>query len=189
MDIIKKDLRQEALRLKAEQAQQLQGPLAINLTREDSRRRKREKVWCEHCSRFVTTHTPQSCWNKPGNPGLRRHRAASITFLQRRKTPKRLPKNGKQKMRARDFHHLLNSSVEPWNACSPNMKLINHDLKDKRILDSGAINHMTGSPELLDGIICLVPSISAYLGSNANRIIQVTQDLNPSCFSSRATVH
>ena len=54
MDIIKKDLLQEALRLKAEQAQQPQGPLAINLTREDSRRRKREKVWCEHCSRFVT---------------------------------------------------------------------------------------------------------------------------------------
>ena len=48
MDIIKKDLRQEALRLKAEQAQQPQGPLAINLTREDSRRRKREKVWYEH---------------------------------------------------------------------------------------------------------------------------------------------
>ena len=44
MDIIKKDLRQEALRLKAEQAQQPQGALAINLTREDSRRRKREKV-------------------------------------------------------------------------------------------------------------------------------------------------
>ena len=43
MDIIKKDLRQEALRLKAEQAQQPQGSLAINLTREDSRRRKREK--------------------------------------------------------------------------------------------------------------------------------------------------
>jgi len=65
MEIIKKDLRQKALRLKAEQAQQPQGHLAVNLTREDSRRRKREKVWCEHCSRFVTTHTPQSCWNKP----------------------------------------------------------------------------------------------------------------------------
>jgi hypothetical protein len=25
-------------------------------TREDSHRRKREKVWCKHCSRFVTTH-------------------------------------------------------------------------------------------------------------------------------------
>jgi hypothetical protein len=45
MDIVKKDLRQEALRLKAEQAQQLQGHLAVNLTREDSRRRKQEKVW------------------------------------------------------------------------------------------------------------------------------------------------
>ena len=44
MDIIKKDLRQEALRLKAVQAQQPQGPLAINLTSEDSRRRKRERL-------------------------------------------------------------------------------------------------------------------------------------------------
>jgi hypothetical protein len=43
MEIIKKDLRQEALRLKDEQAQQPQGHLAVNLTREDSRRRKREK--------------------------------------------------------------------------------------------------------------------------------------------------
>jgi len=45
MEIIKKDLRQEALRLKAEQARQPQGHLAVNLTREDSHRRKREKVW------------------------------------------------------------------------------------------------------------------------------------------------
>ena len=37
MEIIKKDLRQEALRVKAEQAQQPQGHLAVNLTREDSR--------------------------------------------------------------------------------------------------------------------------------------------------------
>ena len=57
MEIIKRDLRQEALRLKADQAQQTQGPLPINLTREDSRQRKREKVLCELCSRFVTTHT------------------------------------------------------------------------------------------------------------------------------------
>ena len=34
---------------------------------------------------------------------------ASITFLQRRKTHK-------QAMRVCDFHHWLNSSVEPWNA-------------------------------------------------------------------------
>jgi hypothetical protein len=46
MEIIKKDLWQEALRLKAEQAQQPQGHLSVNLTREDSRPRKREKVWC-----------------------------------------------------------------------------------------------------------------------------------------------
>jgi len=31
------------------------------------------------------------------------------------------------------------------------MTLIKHDLKDKWILDSGATNHMTGKPELLDG--------------------------------------
>jgi len=43
------------------------------------------------------------------------------------------------------------------------MKLINHDLKDKWILDSGTTNHMTGNPELLDGTTCLVPSISVYL--------------------------
>jgi len=46
------------------------------------------------------------------------------------------------------------------------MKLINNDLKDKWILDSGANNHMTGNPELLDGTKCLVPSISVYLGNN-----------------------
>jgi hypothetical protein len=96
MEIIKKDLRGEALRLKAEQAQQPQGHVAVNLTREDSRRGKREKVWCELCSRFVTTHTPQSCWNKPGNPDSRRHRACfdkvssakenSETFAQERQT-------------------------------------------------------------------------------------------------------
>jgi hypothetical protein len=44
MEIIKKDLRQEASRLKSQQAQQPQGHLVVNLTREDSRRRKREKV-------------------------------------------------------------------------------------------------------------------------------------------------
>ena len=43
--------------------------------------------------------------------------------------------------------------------------LMNHDLKDKWILDSGATNHMTGNPELLDGTTCLVPSISVYLGN------------------------
>jgi hypothetical protein len=64
--------KEEALRLKAEQAQ---AHLAVNLTREDSRRRKRENLWCEHCSRIVTTHTPQSFWNKPGNTDPRRHRA------------------------------------------------------------------------------------------------------------------
>ena len=46
------------------------------------------------------------------------------------------------------------------------MKLTNNDLKDKWILDSGATNHMTGNPELLDGITCLDPSISVYLGNN-----------------------
>jgi len=96
MGIIKKDLREEASRLKAEQAQQPQGHLAVNLTREDRRRRKKEKVWCEHCSRFVRTHTPQSCWNKPGNPDSRRQRARidnvpsakenSETFAQERQT-------------------------------------------------------------------------------------------------------
>jgi hypothetical protein len=52
--IIKKDLRQEALRFKTVQAQQPQAHLVVNLTREDSRRRKREKVWFEHWLRFVT---------------------------------------------------------------------------------------------------------------------------------------
>jgi hypothetical protein len=44
MEIVKKNLRQEALRLKAEQVQQPQGHVAVNLTRENSRRREREKV-------------------------------------------------------------------------------------------------------------------------------------------------
>jgi len=46
------------------------------------------------------------------------------------------------------------------------MKLINYELKNKWILDSGAINHMTGHPELLDGTTCLVSLISLYLGNN-----------------------
>jgi hypothetical protein len=29
---------------------------------------KRQIVWCERCSRFVTKHTLQSCWNNPGIP-------------------------------------------------------------------------------------------------------------------------
>ena len=56
--------------------------------------------------------------------------------------------------------------METWNACAQNVKLINHDLKDKWILDSGATNHMTGNPEILDCTTCLVPSISVYLGNN-----------------------
>jgi hypothetical protein len=43
MEINKKDLRQEALRLKAEQAQQPQGHLAVNLTKEDRRRPNEKK--------------------------------------------------------------------------------------------------------------------------------------------------
>ena len=50
------------------------------------------------------------------------------------------------------------------------IKLINHDLRDKWILDSGATNHMTGNPELLDGTTCFFPSISVYLGSNEKLI-------------------
>jgi hypothetical protein len=45
-------------------------------------------------------------------------------------------------------------------------KVSKHDLKDKRILDSGATNDMTGNSKLLDGTTCLVASISAYLGNN-----------------------
>jgi hypothetical protein len=96
LEIIKTDLRQETLSLKAEQAQQIQGHFAVNLARKDSRRCKRGKVWCEHCSRFVTTHTPQSCWSKPGNPDPRRNRAGfdnvasakenSEAFAQERQT-------------------------------------------------------------------------------------------------------
>jgi len=43
-----------------------------------------------------------------------------------------------------DFHHWLNSQLQPWNAFTHNMELINHDLRDKRILEIGATNHMTG---------------------------------------------
>jgi len=66
--------------------------------------------------------------------------------------------------------------VEPWNACAHNMKLINHDLKDKWILDSGATNQMTGNPELLDGTTFLVLSISVYLGNNEK--LMATSGLN-----------
>jgi hypothetical protein len=78
-DIIKKTQRREALRLKAEKAQQPEGYLAV-----------------EHCSRFVTAHTFQNCWNPPRNPNPRRSRARfdnapsvrenSETFTQDRQT-------------------------------------------------------------------------------------------------------
>jgi hypothetical protein len=46
------------------------------------------------------------------------------------------------------------------------MKLVNHDFKNKWILGSGATNHMTENPELLDGTTFPVPSISVNLGNN-----------------------
>ena len=45
------------------------------------------------------------------------------------------------------------------------MKLTHNGLKEKWILDSGATNHMTGNPEIVDCTTCLVPSISVYLGN------------------------
>ena len=51
------------------------------------------------------------------------------------------------------------------------MRLINHDLKDKSILDSGATKHMTGNPELLDGTTCPVPSISVCLAYNEKLMV------------------
>jgi hypothetical protein len=155
MEIIKKDLWQQALRIQAEQAQQPQGHLVVNLTKEDSRRRKREKVWCEHCSRFVTTHTAHSCWNKPGNPDPRRDRAR-LDNVPSSKEDSESCAQERQTNNESMWFPSLNSSVEPWNACAHNMELINHDLKDNWILDSGATNHMTGNPELMDGTSCLV---------------------------------
>jgi hypothetical protein len=60
IEIIRKNLLEEALRLKGDKTRQLQGHVPLNVIREDSRQRKREKVWCEHCSRFLTRSTPQS---------------------------------------------------------------------------------------------------------------------------------
>jgi hypothetical protein len=58
------------------------------------------------------------------------------------------------------------------------MNLINHDLKDKWIVDSGATNHMTGNPELLDGTTCLIP----YLGSNEKLMAtRIGSFLVPNC--------
>jgi hypothetical protein len=88
MESIKKDLRQEALKLKAEQAQPQQEHLVVNPNREDSLRCKREKVWFEHHSRFVITHTPQSCLNKPGNLDPRRTRARFDGFPSAKKNAK-----------------------------------------------------------------------------------------------------
>jgi len=93
-----------------------------------------------------------------------------------------------QTMRACDFYHWLKSLVDPWNACAHNMKLINHDLKDKWILDIGSTNHGSKNPDLLDITTCLLPSIFSYLGNNEklmanlNRLIEFTQDLN-CCFN------
>jgi hypothetical protein len=67
-----------------------------------------------------------------------------------------------------DFHYLLNSSVETWNSCAHNMKLTNHDLRDKWILDSGATNHITGNPELLDATTCLVTQCPYILLTTKN---------------------
>ena len=81
------------------------------LTREDSGRRKREKSG---------VNTAQGLWQhtllRAAETSLRiltlgGIEDSSITFLQRRKTPKVLPKNGKQTMGVCDFRHWLNSSV------------------------------------------------------------------------------
>ena len=69
------------------QAQQPQGDLAVILAREHRRRCKWETVWYKHCTRFVTTHTFQSSWNKPGNPDPQQARARFDNVLSGKENP------------------------------------------------------------------------------------------------------
>jgi hypothetical protein len=45
--------------------------------------------------------------------------------------------NDKETTRVLDVHHRLKFSKKPWNACTHNMKLMNHHLTDKWILVRG----------------------------------------------------
>jgi hypothetical protein len=105
MDCFKKDLRQEALRLKAEQAEQPQGSLGINLTREDSRRPKQKKSGASTAQGLRQHTLLRAAGTNLDILTLGGSEHVSTTFLQRSKMPKPLPKNGKQTMRVCDSCH------------------------------------------------------------------------------------
>jgi hypothetical protein len=68
MDSLKRDLRQEALRLRAEAARLDAGQLAqVNFSK-TSLKRKRDPEWCRYCEKSVTNHREMFCWNNPKNP-------------------------------------------------------------------------------------------------------------------------
>jgi len=104
MDIIKKYLRQEALRLKAEQAQQLQGNLAVNLTRRQTSAQTRRRLVRALLKVCDNTHSLELL-EQPGNPDPRRHRARFDNVPSAKENSKTFAKNGKQTMRVCDFHH------------------------------------------------------------------------------------
>jgi hypothetical protein len=78
MEIIKKELEQESLRLKAEQAQDIQ-----KLTsRERTALAANGKNSGVHTAQIlVTTHTPQSCWNKHQILTLGGRKTKRVNFL------------------------------------------------------------------------------------------------------------
>jgi len=118
-----------------------------------------------YCQRYMEDIL-KSCWNEPGNPDSRRHRTRLDNVPSAKENPESFAQERQTNNEGMWFASWVNFTEEPWNACCQNMKLINYDLKDKWTLGSGSTNHMTGNPELLDGITCLVPAISVYLGNN-----------------------
>ena len=151
---------QEARRLKAEWHQFPQSHLTVNLARKDSRRRHRDKLECQHCSR--------SLWQRtlPRLPGtspkfLVRAHHASISVLQWRRIMRVLPRVAKNNDTCNSITRKLDTSTigcmhfQPETHCS---------WSEERI-DTRQWHHKpyNWSAELLSDMACPVPSISVYL--------------------------
>jgi hypothetical protein len=97
LDDVKKDLRQEALRLRAQLAHahmfgnsmsniiapksrsdSQDAAITANYSNFDRNGRKRERQLCPHCKKFVM-HRPENCWDLPENAGKRRQASERYT--------------------------------------------------------------------------------------------------------------
>jgi hypothetical protein len=101
--------------------------LTVNFTRKNSHRRKKREIWCDHCSRFVTQSLPKAVTKKPGTCDPGQSQSNLDNARSGSESTNTFGKDGKQTITVCDFPNWLNSSVEPWDACPHNMKLINHD--------------------------------------------------------------